>query len=104
MKIKKFFQNLSNIRVKFEIYDENRKENEKLAKEFNEAKENFQILNFQKIMLKLIDYERTNELAFSGLLLTDDVATQRALARFQQAKRDGRIDELNNIIKVEEQV
>ncbi len=79
-------------------------EDKKLAKELQATKEKFQILNFQKIMLKLIDFERTQELAFSGLLLTDEVAIQRAHARFLQAKRDGRIDELNNIIKVEEQV
>ena len=90
------FKNLSKIRVN--------NEDKKLAKELQEAKENFQILNFQKVMLKLVDFERTQELAFSGLLLTDEVAIERALARFQQAKRDGRIDELNNVKKIEEQV
>ena len=100
-KIKNFWHWLSQTRY-IEIGFGN--EDDKLASEFQSAKENWQVLNFQRIMLRLIDFERTQELAFSGLLLTDSVAIERALARFRTAKRDGRIDELNNIIKVEEQV
>ena len=97
------FKKLSKIRVKI-AFENAENEDKKLARELQEAKENFQIFNFQKIMLRLVDFERTQELAFSGLLLTDEVAIERALARFQQAKRDGRIDELNCIARVEEQV
>ena len=102
-KIKKFWQWLCQTRyITIGFGNESLSEDEKLAKEFQRAKEDIQIVNFQKIMLRLVDFERTQELAFSGLLLTDTVAIERALAKFQQAKREGRIDELNNIVQQEE--
>ena len=79
-------------------------EDEEIAQDFKQAKENFQIINFQKIMLNLVKFERDLELSESGLLLTDNVAIERALAKFQQAKRDGKIDELNNIIRNSEEI
>ena len=69
-----------------------------LLEDFNQAKENWQIINFQKIMLKLVKFERDLELSETGLLLTDEQAVERALATFQQAKKDGVLDELNNVI------
>ena len=73
-------------------------EQKDLLEDFNNAKENWQIINFQKIMLKLVKFERDLELATSGLLLTDEQAVERALATFQRAKKDGVLDELNNVI------
>lgn len=70
--------------------------------EFEEEKLKRQTINFQKIFMRLLDFEQGQEFALTEKFLPDDVAIERALAKFQQAKREGRIDELNNIVQQEE--
>lgn len=76
-------------------------EDENLQEDFNRAKEQWQIINFQKIMKKLVIFERDLELSKSGLLLTDDEATKRALETFRRAKQHGVLDELNALVEKE---
>lgn len=82
--------------VEFGIVEKENQED--LQEDFQRAKENIQILNFQKIMLRLVKFERDLELSKSGLLLTDEQAVERALIAFRQAKQDGVLDELNAIV------
>lgn len=76
-------------------------EQKELQESFAKAKEQWQIANFVKIMKKLVKFERDLELAKSGLLLTDDEATKRALETFRRAKQHGVLDELNAIVEKE---
>jgi hypothetical protein len=76
-------------------------EDENLQEDFNRAKEQWQIANFVKIMKKLVKFERDLELTKSGLLLTDDEATKRALETFRRAKQHGVLDELNALVEKE---
>lgn len=74
--------------------------NKKIHNDLKNRIQQIQILNFQKIMKKLIKFERDLEFQNSGLLFTDEQLHERALQRFYIAKKDGKLDELNQKVLV----
>lgn len=88
--------------IEFVSYETEAEENARLKKEFDDRKLQIMTANYKKLMNeRLIPFCRDTELADSGLLLTNNQLFERAHAMFLQAKNDGRLDELNNIVGVQ---
>lgn len=88
--------------IEFISYETEAEENTRLAKELADRKLEIMTKNYKKLMNeRLIPYCRNLELSETGLLLTNDQLFERAHAMFLQAKNDGRVDELNNIVGVQ---
>lgn len=88
--------------IEFVSYETEAEENARLSKELADRRLEVMTANYKKLMNeRLIPYCRDLELTESGLLLTDNQLFERAHALFIQAKKDGRLDELNNIVGVQ---
>lgn len=82
--------------ISYETADETQA---RLQKELADRKLQIMTENYHKIMKeRLIPYCRDLELSTSGMLLGDNQLFDRAHAMFIQAKADGKIDGLNQII------
>lgn len=88
--------------IEFVSYETEAEENARLKKELADKKLEIMTDNYKKLMNeRLIPYCRDLELSETGLLLTDTQLFERAHVMFLQAKKDGRLDELNNIVGVQ---
>lgn len=83
--------------VEFGTVDDMSLEREFAIKVYQTKRKNFDIA-----IGKLMKFERDLELTNSGLLLTDEAAYERAVIDFEQAKKSGKIDDLNRVIVQEE--
>ena len=103
MKIfKKIWTELTRVRsIEFHSYETEEETNARLRKEFSNRTLQIKTNNYKKIMNeRLISFCRDLELSTSGLLLSDKQLFERAHSMFIQAKKDGRLDELNNIVEI----
>lgn len=67
----------------------------RLEQEFEKVKFNIKLKNYLDIIEKLKTFFIDLELSSSGLLLQNDKALEMAHQAFCQAKKTGKIDELN---------
>ena len=105
LKMKDFFKNLidevNNICSDFIHLETDKEENERLAKDFKNKVLDIKVKNYQTLMRdRLIPYVRDLELTNSGILLTDEQLFERAHNLFCNAKKDGKLDDLNRIVEV----
>jgi len=78
-------------------------QDKKLAKDFAAAKRKFATQNYKRLMTeRLIPYFRDLELSSTGLLKSDADLFKEAHSFFLRAKQEGRLDELNQIVDMEE--
>lgn len=100
--LKKIWTELTRVRsISFCSYETEEEQNARLSKEFNKKLLQIQTENYKRIMSeRLIPFCRDLELSTSGILLTDAQLLERAHSMFIQAKKDGRLDELNNIVEI----
>lgn len=102
--MKKIFQKiwteLTRVRsIQFISFETEAEMNKRLQREFLNRKREIMSQNYKKLMSeRLIPFCRDCELSTSGLLLTDKQLFERAHGMFLQAKQDGKLDELNNIV------
>jgi aminopeptidase C len=69
-----------------------------LEREFEEIKKQIIVQNYKTIMFgRIIPFVR-DEAITQGYLKTDEQVFEEAQERFCQAKKDGRIDELNSLV------
>lgn len=88
--------------IEFVSYETEAEENARLKKELADKKLEIMTDNYKKLMNeRLIPYCRDLELSETGLLLTNEQLFEKAHAMFIQAKKDGRVDALNNIVGVQ---
>ena len=77
-------------------------ENRLFYEDLERQKRKIRAQNYIKLMQeRLIPFERDFELTNSGILLTNEQLQERAHQRFCLAKRDGKLDDLNSIIEVQ---
>ena len=97
--LKKILTELTRTRaIQFVSYETEEEENARLALEFRQRKNKLATENYRNLMNeRLIPFCRDMELTRTGMLLGDNVLFPIAHQMFLQAKRDGRIDELNRV-------
>lgn len=103
MKIfKKIWTELTRVRsIEFHSYETEEETDARLRKEFSNRTLQIKTNNYKKIMNeRLIPFCRDLELSTSGLLLSDKQLFEKAHSIFVQARKDGRLDELNNIVEI----
>lgn len=100
--LKKIWTELTRVRsIEFRSYETEEETNARLEKQFQRRILAIRTANYRKIMNdRLIPFCRDLELSSSGLLLSDKQLFEKAHAMFIQAKKDGRLDDLNNIVEV----
>lgn len=100
--LEKIWTELTRIReVRLISYETSKEKDKRLSRELSERITAIRTENYMKVMNeRLIPFCRDLELSTSGLLLTDIQLFERAHAMFIQAKKDGRLDGLNNITEV----
>jgi len=74
-------------------------EDEQIARELAAAKQQVMSQNYLSIMReRLIPFVRDYELTTNGLLMSDEQCFSMAHQLFCNAKRDGKLDELNQLV------
>lgn len=101
--LKKIWTELTRVRsIEFHSYKTNEEKEKKFRQELQNRITEIQIQNYKKIMTeRLIPYCRDLELSSSGLLLSDKQLLIKAHTLFVRAKLDGKLDELNALVKEE---
>jgi hypothetical protein len=100
--LKKIWTELTRPRsIRFDSFETESEQNKRLQEEILNRKIQIATENYKKVMNeRLIPFCRDLELSNTGLLLPDIQLFEKAHSMFIQAKKDGRLDELNNIVGV----
>ena len=96
--LKKLWTELTRARsIEFVSYETEEEENRRLNKELKNRISQIQAANRNYILQKLTAWVKAGALYRDNILLTEGSALQTALALYNEAKTNGRLDELNRV-------